>query len=417
MNDDGIVRIQQDGGQPPRLLIGSPDLSHIGKREDHAFDAIVQRPVKGDPPVPPTAVRSLHLLLLGRQGSEHLLDVLLERAVGEFGRDVADGPIEVRGNQVEKPRGGGRVPFDPELVVEKNDRHLGAVEQVGHVVVGRLQLLTLSWSWLLTVLNSSLSDCSSSLEVSSSSFADWSSSFIDMTSSFEALSSSLELSSSSMVLCKSSLVAFSSYSSCRTTDSSAAVSGGRGGGTVLIGILERDEQQPVRALRSLNRANGHDHGVVVAVAFHLGVGESDRAVLAHGFVDGRAELGAQPFAGHHHQVLGRFARRDSEVAIRGAEEVEDLVFTVDEHRRRRELVQEQAVRHLGETDGTGCARRRSSAARERADPPRPRSESRRVRAAPGRCVGKCAISWRPARTGRCAGQSSPTGPGTGSLPR
>ena len=31
---------------------------------------------------------------------------------------------------------------------------------------------TLSWSWLLTVLSSSLRDCSSSLEVSSSSLAD-----------------------------------------------------------------------------------------------------------------------------------------------------------------------------------------------------------------------------------------------------
>ena len=43
------------------------------------------------------------------------------------------------------------------------------------------------------------------------------------------------------------------------------------------------------------------------------------SIGAHGFVDGRAELGPQPFASHHHQVLGRFARGDSEV--RGAREL------------------------------------------------------------------------------------------------
>ena len=83
---------------------------------------------------------------------------------------------------------------------------------------------TLSCSWLLIVISSSLSDCSSSFEVSSSSLVDWSSSFIDMTSSLAAFSSSFEVSSSSIVVCKSSRVAANSCSSWRSTDSSLGIS-------------------------------------------------------------------------------------------------------------------------------------------------------------------------------------------------
>jgi hypothetical protein len=50
---------------------------------------------------------------------------------------------------------------------------------------------TFSWSWVLTVFSSSLSDCSSSLLVSSSSLALCSSSLTELTSSFEAFSSSV----------------------------------------------------------------------------------------------------------------------------------------------------------------------------------------------------------------------------------
>src|SRR5438445_10583844 len=52
---------------------------------------------------------------------------------------------------------------------------------------------TFSLSWLLTVTNSSLMDCSSSFEVSNSSLVDWSSSLIASTSSLAAVSSSLEV--------------------------------------------------------------------------------------------------------------------------------------------------------------------------------------------------------------------------------
>ena len=39
--------------------------------------------------------------------------------------------------------GGGREPLDAELPVQEDRGDVGAVEQVGHVVVGRLQLLDL----------------------------------------------------------------------------------------------------------------------------------------------------------------------------------------------------------------------------------------------------------------------------------
>jgi hypothetical protein len=66
---------------------------------------------------------------------------------------------------------------------------------------------------------------------------------------------------------------------------------------------------------------------------------------------------------------------------------------ISEGPRRRELVEEQAVRHLGETDETGCrwVKRRTGASGCTVVVMGISTRS----AAPGRCAGKGAISWRP----------------------
>ena len=61
---------------------------------------------------------------------------------------------------------------------------------------------SVSWSWLLRAVSSSLSDCSSSFEVVSSSLVDWNSSLTDSASSLIAFCSSFEISRSRMALCK-----------------------------------------------------------------------------------------------------------------------------------------------------------------------------------------------------------------------
>ena len=83
---------------------------------------------------------------------------------------------------------------------------------------------SVSWSWLLSAVSSSLSDCSSSFEVSSSSLVVWNSSFTDMASSLIARISSSAVSRSRMAVSSSLRVASSSCSTCATRDASAGSS-------------------------------------------------------------------------------------------------------------------------------------------------------------------------------------------------
>ena len=78
-----------------------------------------------------------------------------------------------------RPMSDGSVPAGPctagvyrrmrNLRVEEQHRDVGAGQQACQVVAGRLVFLHLAWSWELTVVSSSLSDCISSRLVSSSS--------------------------------------------------------------------------------------------------------------------------------------------------------------------------------------------------------------------------------------------------------
>ena len=79
---------------------------------------------------------------------------------------------------------------------------------------------SVSWSWLLSAVSSSFSDCSSSFEVSSSSLVDWYSSLTDSASSLIAFCSSLEISRLRIAPCSSVRVASSSCSSSATRGSS-----------------------------------------------------------------------------------------------------------------------------------------------------------------------------------------------------
>ena len=94
---------------------------------------------------------------------------------------------------------------------------------------------TVSCSWLLSAVSSSLRDCNSSFDVSNSSLVDWYSSLAAMASSLIAFWSSLAISRSRMALCRSSRVAASSCSSWATRDASAANSNGLTGLSLGVG--------------------------------------------------------------------------------------------------------------------------------------------------------------------------------------
>ena len=61
--------------------------------------------------------------------------------VGEPRDEVADRPADIRGDQVEHARGGRREQLDPKAGVQEYGGDVGRVEEIGHVVTGRLHLL------------------------------------------------------------------------------------------------------------------------------------------------------------------------------------------------------------------------------------------------------------------------------------
>ena len=105
------------------------------------------------------------------------------------------------------------------FMIEKHRRDIGAVEDV---LQDRWRSVrcrsSVSCSWLLSAVSSSLSDCNSSFEVSSSSLVDWYSSLTDKASSLIALCSSPEISRLRMAPCSSVRVASSSCSSSATCE-------------------------------------------------------------------------------------------------------------------------------------------------------------------------------------------------------
>ncbi len=94
--------------------------------------------------------------------------------------------------------------------------------------------------------------------------------------------------------------------------------------------------------------DGHPDQVLVAVARKTDVGHGRLGGVVVGLVNDAAELVAQPLLGQHEQVLGRYTGRLFQVQLRGPEEVQDVVFAVDQDGGRGILVQQEVLGQLGE---------------------------------------------------------------------
>ena len=80
-----------------------------------------------------------------------------------------------------------------------------------------------------------------------------------------------------------------------------------------------------------------------AVAFHLHVGLGDSALLAQGLLESRAQLMAQPLAGHGIDVPVGFARCWLQVWACAAADEEDVACVVGQHGGRHVALQEKLL--------------------------------------------------------------------------
>ena len=243
---------------------------------------------------------------------------------------------------------------------------------------------SVSWSWLLSAVSSSLSDCSSSFEVTSSSLVDWNSSLTDIASSLIAFCSSLAISRSRMALCSSLRVASSSRSSSAIRERSSAGSTGRPGSGSLLGFVEEADQQQFLALALHRLDRDADRDRIAAVA-HLRAGDGRARVLPARLLDRRPELVAQPLARHGEQVAAGLARGHPQIAVGRSRVIEALVLAIDQDRSRRIGLEQQPLREVAGAVPRTAARCVSPGQIARAPPPEPIGKS----TSPGRLRPIC----------------------------
>ena len=101
--EDGVRGILDDGGKPANDRVGRLlALRDVHEGKHDPFDAIVQGAVGHDAARPPAAVGGRDFLFPGLSRSlQHLLGVAEQVRVAETGRDVAERPAEVRGDEIE----------------------------------------------------------------------------------------------------------------------------------------------------------------------------------------------------------------------------------------------------------------------------------------------------------------------------
>ena len=192
----------------------------------------------------------------------------------------------------------------------------------------------------LTVVSSSLDDCSSSFEVSSSSLVLCSSSFDDCSSSFDDFSSSLALSSSSIVLCRYSLVTISSRSSSSRRSSSGEPLAGasprpRAGDRACgLRLVEQDEEAARSSSRARRRAPPRCSSARVFAVLGQPRARPRRARSPPAPRGARGAARRAARARQAQDVEAGRARHRLEVRPGAAPEVDDVEVLVDDHAGR-----------------------------------------------------------------------------------
>ena len=220
-----------------------------------------------------------------------------------------------------------------------------------------------SWSWLLSAVSSSLSDCNSSFEVSSSSLVDWYSSLTDKASSLIAFCSSLEISRlrmASLQLRSRGLEFLLELGDPRHVSrrSRAASPVCSCFGSSTKQISSSSSPSPRTGCTSMLNETVLPSSVIRAA------GDDDARVLLTGLLDRRPQLGAHVLARHGEQIVRRMPRRHAQIAVRRPQGIEAFVLAVDQHGGRRIGLHHQPAAELGER---GLARGRLALPRPRRD--------------------------------------------------
>ncbi len=146
-----ILRAVRSLGVQPRLLrLADVVLERIDvhQRQDGAVDTVVGRPVRPDLHAIPATVVILDLRFPHGHRVDDPGDLLVEIDDRYVGLDVVEGAADVAGEDVQDPARVRRVPPDPPLHVEDEDRNLHCPEHVheiavdlGHLLITVMQLV------------------------------------------------------------------------------------------------------------------------------------------------------------------------------------------------------------------------------------------------------------------------------------
>ena len=173
---------------------------------------------------------------------------------------------------------------------------------------------SVSCSWLLRAVSSSLSDCNSSFEVSSSSFVDWiflvdgQRFFVDRLLLFAR---DLEVADGALQFRSRGFEFLLELGDPRQRPRGVV---GRPRSALVLRLVDEADQQQLLALAQ-NRLDGDAERDRVAVVVHPAAGDDNARILLTGLLDRRPELGAHALTRHGEQIVGGMPRRHAQIAV------------------------------------------------------------------------------------------------------
>ncbi len=118
------------------------DAGDVGKGHQHPVHPLVRGAVGQDShQVMGLAVAAHDPALAALAAAEHRFDLVPQVEIGNLADDVGQRPAAVAIHEVEDVLDRRREAADHQPLVEKDDRDLGALEQVAQIVVGAVELL------------------------------------------------------------------------------------------------------------------------------------------------------------------------------------------------------------------------------------------------------------------------------------
>ena len=114
---------------------GMFQLGHIHKRDHQAVDHVPDSAIGPHPHEIPGACFRVHLLSLRHQCLEDLLRIVLQAVVFQVDHNVTQRAPYIRRNQIDHVGHRRGKTFDVQVVIQEDRSNLGAVQQIGHVVV------------------------------------------------------------------------------------------------------------------------------------------------------------------------------------------------------------------------------------------------------------------------------------------